>query len=261
LKDMELLLEEEVMQFSPAYVVVAVFTGNDFRDTYLGIGKDNIVDGVAVLDEENIRNIRVLIPPQHLVEDVTVVKPCARESSVLRLFDSRSSAFRLLAPLVGMENLCIDFAVNRKFTRYTYWSQYPYPEVALRAKDDVLETLSRMDAFLEARGARLALVALPMSEQVHARRPDGPDYDIALPQLYLQSFARERDIPYIDLLPILRSHVERTNERVFVRSDPHLNNRGHEIVGGSLAEWFRCCVRNPRRRPPSVAHPTRPETS
>ena len=90
-------------------------------------------------------------------------------------------------------------------------------------------------------------MVLPTYEQVHALESDGADYDILLPQAYLHVFARERDIPYIDLLPILRAHVMRTNERLFLKSDTHLNNRGHEIVGKKLAEWFRCCVRDRER--------------
>ena len=86
-----------------------------------------------------------------------------------------------------------------------------------------------------------------MSEQVHARAETGSDYDIGFPQAYLQVFARDRDIPYLDLLPILRAHVRDTNERLFVAGDTHLNNRGHEIVGQRMADWFRCCVKNRKR--------------
>jgi hypothetical protein len=153
----------------------------------------------------------------------------------------------MLSPYVGLENLCVDFAVNRNFTAYSFWSQYPYPEAANQAKDMVIAALERMGSLLADHRARLAIAVLPTYEQVHARESAGADYDIFLPQAYLHVFARERDIPYIDLLPILRAHVARTNERLFLKSDTHLNNRGHEIVGRSLAEWFRCCVRDRAR--------------
>jgi lysophospholipase L1-like esterase len=130
---------------------------------------------------------------------------------------------------------------------YTYWSQYPYPDLAVEAKDEVLKTLERMDRYLAERGVRLAVAALPMMEQVYARSVAGHDYDISRPQVYVQLFARERDIPYIDLLPYLREHAQRTNERLYVAGGTHLNNRGHGIVGEALADWFRCCVKT--RRP------------
>ena len=53
--DEELQLEEMVLGFSPRYVVVVVFTGNDFRDTFLGVDKETIVDGVAHLDDARVR--------------------------------------------------------------------------------------------------------------------------------------------------------------------------------------------------------------
>ena len=75
----------------------------------------------------------------------------------------------------------------------------------------------------------------------------GPDVDIAFPQVYLQVFARERGIPYLDLLPRLRAHVRSTNHRLYVEGDTHLNNRGHALVGAWMADWFRCCVKNQPR--------------
>ncbi len=240
--DEELLLNEQVLRFSPTFVVVVIFTGNDFRDTFLGVDKETLIDGTAHLDDTRVR---ARVPPELLIEDDTVPQPCRPESGARPWLENLAS-FRLLSPWLGLENLCIDFAVNRNFTMYSFWSQYPYPDAALEAKDMVLNSLSRMDARLEERDARLAIVALPTKEQVHARAAVGADYDTAFPQAFLHVFARERNIPYIDMLPILRTHVQRTNERLFVAGDPHLNNRGHEIVGRELSDWFRCCVKNRR---------------
>ena len=57
-------------------------------------------------------------------------------------------------------------------------------------------------------------------------------------------FAHERDIAFLDLLPVLRRHVGLTDERLYLSRDPHLNNRGHEVVGSELARWFKCCLKN-----------------
>jgi lysophospholipase L1-like esterase len=243
LSDVELQIQEQVMAFSPTFVIAVVFTGNDFRDTLLGLDKEDLVDGTARLNDANLR---ARVPEESLGFDGTLSEACDRESALLRGLDELAS-FRLLSPFLGLENLCVDFAVNQNFRMYTYWSQYPYPELAMKGKDAVLSTLERIDRDLEARDLRLAVVALPMMEQVHARAPVGEDYDIELPQAYLRLFARERGIPYIDLLPVLRAHVQRTNERLYLAGDTHLNNRGHELVGEALADWFRCCVKT--RRP------------
>jgi len=246
LADEELLLHEEVARFGVDYVVVAMFNGNDLRDTWLGIDKEKLVDGTAELDPEVLR---AKVPASELVRDTTNSQPCA-PGPLRRLFE-RSAAFQLAAPLVGLENQCLDFAVNRHFTMYSYWSQYPYPPAAQRARDETLATLARIDAFLLERGSRLAIATIPTREQVHARRDSGPGFDIAFPQAFVRVFARERGIPYLDLLPTLREHVIATNERLYVAGDTHLNGRGHELVGERMAEWFRCCVKNqPRQEPP-----------
>jgi hypothetical protein len=164
-----------------------------------------------------------------------------------------SAAFRLSSPLLGFDRECVEFAVNRNFTMYSYWSQHPYPPVALAARDATLETLARIDAFLFERGARLALAAIPTREQVHAREASGRDYDIAFPQAWFQVFARERDIPFLDLLPVLREHALATGEALYAPGDTHLDNRGHELVGRRMADWFRCCVKSPRLAAPADA--------
>ena len=238
--DMELLLHERVMDFSPTYVIVVIFTGNDFRDTYLGIDRYRIKNGTVRLRK---RNIRERVPGELLQSNTPDSLPCERESWILRGLD-RSAAFRLLSPFLDLENLCVEFAVQQNFTMYTFWSQQPYPEAALAAKGQVLDTLERVNVYLRDHGARLGIAVIPMTEQVHARNAQGVDYDIAFPQAYIQTFAQQRGIPYLDLRPILREHVIRTNERLYWRLDSHLNNRGHAIVGEAVADWFRCCVRN-----------------
>lgn len=243
LADMELQVQEEVIRFSPKFVVAVIFTGNDFRDTLLGVDKEDLVDGTARMNDANLR---ARVPDELLRFDGTLSQSCPRESTIMRSLDELS-AFRLLSPFLGLENLCVDFAVNQNFRMYTFWSQYPYPKLAIEGKDAALSTLERIDRYLDARGVRLAIAALPMMEQVQARSDFGDDYDIGLPQAYLHLFARERDIPYLDLLPALREHVQRTNERLYVSGDTHLNNRGHELVGEALADWFRCCVKTRRR--------------
>ena len=50
--DIELQLREEALQFDLSYAILVSFNGNDFRDTYLGIGKDRIIHGTAVLDDD-----------------------------------------------------------------------------------------------------------------------------------------------------------------------------------------------------------------
>jgi lysophospholipase L1-like esterase len=122
LADVELQIREQGLQFSPSYAILVFYNGNDFRDTYLGTEKDDIVNGTTVLIS-------------------------------------------------------------------------------------------------------------------------GRTFDINFPQAYVRTFATEKNIPFLDLSPLLRSHVQRTNENLFVPGDTHFNNKGHRLVGIHLADWFECCVR------------------
>ncbi len=244
LADVELLLHEEVVRFGVDYVVISLFNGNDLRDTWLGINKERLVDGTAELDDAVVR---ARVPASELDEDDTITKPCPTGPG--RRLLERSAAFSLAAPLFGWENRCVDFAVNHNFTMYSYWSQYPYPPAALAARNLTLETLARIEAFLLKRGARLAVATIPTRQQVHARHASGPGYDIAFPQAWIQVFARERGIPFLNLLPPLREHARGGGKHLYLTGDTHLNNRGHELVGRLMADWFRCCVNNqPRPR-------------
>ncbi len=236
--DVELLLSEKGIDFEPSFVVLVMFNGNDFRDTYLGLRKELLVDGTAVLDEQNLRE---RVPERFVNAPHTVARP-SPEMSILKGWLRRLAVFRFVAPFLRMENLAVDFAASGRFVSYSFWSQFPYPEVAVRAKDVTLETLTRIEELARVNGASLMVVALPTRDQVYSRRISGDHYDIDLPQAYVRLFARERNIPFLDLLPPLRAYVAETNKNLFVRGDTHLNNNGHLLVGRYLADWFDCCV-------------------
>jgi lysophospholipase L1-like esterase len=236
--DSELQLREDVLGFDPDFVILVFFNGNDFRDGYLGLDKASVADGTARLLDDVVRR---KVPASDLPDDTTLATP----TRARRALDGLAS-FRLLAPFMRLENLQLEFAVNRNFTMFGYWSQHPYPKVALDARDASLAAIGRMDALLRERGARLGIVTLPFLEQVYARERAGRDFDVAFPQLYVQAFARERGIPYIDLLPVFRERVARSNERLYLARDIHLNDAGHRLAGAAIADWFRCCVKGPR---------------
>ena len=238
--DIELQLQEDVLEFSPRYVVMVLFTGNDFRDTYLGIENNIIVDGTALQNHELLNS---KVPPRYRQPDLSM-PTASREPAEIRRALRRLALFRFLAPHLDMEHLAVDFTVSQNFQKYTFWSQYPYPEVARQAKDVSIETIERIDAYLLERDVQLAIVAIPTKHQVYAREVSGSTFDISYPQIFVQLVARENGIPYLDLLPVFREHVLRTNERIYLRRDPHLNTEGHGLAGWHISEWFRCCVKN-----------------
>jgi lysophospholipase L1-like esterase len=237
--DLQLQLDEEVARFEPDFVIVVFFAGNDFRDAHLGIDKAEIVNGTAQLRDANVR---ARVPDSDLPNDGTLSKPSPEGPWRKRL--RGLATYRFLAPFLGSEALAVDLAVNRNFTMFTYWSQFPYPPVALQARDETLAIFESMGSFLRERRARLAIVAMPYMEQVYSRELAGRGFDVSLPQLYVQAFARERGIPYLDLLPMFRKRVQARNERLYIKGDVHLNDAGHRLAGEAIVDWFRCCVKD-----------------
>ena len=238
LVDEELLLQEVVLKFEPAYVIVVSYMGNDFRDTWLGLKRENIINGTAQINPEVLKS---RVPADYLKPDDRIPLPCP--APFWRRLAQRSAAFHRLAPLLDLENLCVIFRPNLNFIQPGFWSRLPAPEVATQAKDAVQESLSRMVALTAPARARLAVVALPTAAQVYALEPASRTFDTALPQAYLQAFCRDQRIPYLDLLPLLRRQAAASNRRMYFKGDIHLTDFGHARVGELIAAWFESTVR------------------
>jgi lysophospholipase L1-like esterase len=252
LADDELLLREEVLGFQPDWVIVAVFVGNDFRDTWLGLDKDRLEGGTAVLRPEVVAKL----VPEPARRAPSQPSPPAEDPSSLRAFVTRFATFRLLLPALGWDNPWVDFRPAGQFNAFTYWSRTPPAPVALRARDAVLAALGRMDELTRQHGARLGVVALPYREQVYATAESGRGYDVQLPQAWLRVYARERGIPYLDLWPEFRRWALATGRDVYLANDIHFDGRGHELAGILVRDWFERELR-PLRAAPRQAGPGR----
>ena len=238
LADEELYLREEVLDYHPDFVMIAFYTGNDVRDTYLGIDKERIVNGVAELDQSVLA---ARVPAKYLATRSSQTRDA--EPSPLRALLQRSAAYRLMAPLMGWDQLWLDFAPSNWFLSYGFWSKVPPPAIALEAKDETLATLERIRALAASHGARLSVVSIPSTYQVYSRAWSGLDFDIAYPQIYVQTYCNEHDVPYLDLLPLLREHVLKTNDLLYVRTETHFNDRGHAVAGEAITDFFKHVVR------------------
>ncbi|NOZ26109.1 MAG: SGNH/GDSL hydrolase family protein [Nitrospirae bacterium] len=224
--DIELQVREEVLAFKPDYLVLLFYSGNDFKDAYLGKDKYDIVDGVAVWNKEN-QELR--IPPE------AGRKPKVRFSL---------ATFRLLNDLIsklltgdGAETS--DFLPSDELMSDTFWSRTDRPEIILEAKDLTMAALDNIRKACYNHGIRFVIVSIPYKDQVFASSPSGENYDIRLPQGYVEEYARKHSIPYLDLLPVLRAYVRDVNRDIYAPNDIHFNNEGHYVVGKAVAGFFR----------------------
>ncbi|VAX27583.1 hypothetical protein MNBD_NITROSPIRAE02-1287 [hydrothermal vent metagenome] len=229
--DIELQLREEILAFKPAYVILMFYNGNDFKDAYLGLHKYKIVDGIAEWNES--------------VENEKIPEAFRKKRSIQNTIKNLA-IYRRLDRLISMYlssnkrlNTGSDFRVSRMFGSQSFWSHRVYPEVAIKARDTALNELENIRRLLSENNIQLVIVTIPYEEQVYAASLKGKNYDVTLPQRYVQEYAEAHSIPYLDLLPVLRSYVRSEKKPVYVHNDIHFNNEGHYIVGKSIADFFK----------------------
>lgn len=232
--DALLLLREEVAAFRPDYVIFALFNGNDFRDTFLGLRKHLVVDGAAELDPSVLREKL----PHPEIEGRGERRVAARDPWLARRLVAQLATGRLMLAATGWSNPWVEFPSSPQFTSFVYWSQYPYPDLALRARRVMLETLAALNDTSSEMGAEFAVASLPFREQVYAVEDSGPGYDIRRPQQAVARWAQDAGVPYLDLLPPLRAHALTHHRPLYLGEDIHFGDFGHRFVGERLAEWF-----------------------
>ncbi len=105
----------------------------------------------------------------------------------------------------------------------TVWTDEGSPEWAW-----FQEQLDALTAAIEGDGGRLALVVFPLAYQLD------PEYPFS-PQERITGHAAARDLPCLDLLPVLRGARER--EPFLPEDDWHLSATGHAVVADALEDF------------------------
>ena len=232
LDDIEMQLKDKVVEFQPKYIFLMFFNGNDFRDTFLGIHKYDFSNGAANLDANNIS---AKIPEEY-----------RKRAGGLSYILSNSAIYGQLSNALARIRVhkTGDFGVSNDFLSYSFWSQQPYPRIAQQARDVSINTLKSISDICRQNGICLIIVAIPYKEQVTSRAKNGSDFDIYLPQRFVQKFAADQNIPYLDLLDKLRDYSSNRGD-LYYQFDPHLSERGHHVVGKIIADRFTAVANEP----------------
>ena len=239
-EDELLLLREEVLKFEPDDILIVSYNGNDIRDSFLDTTRYVVKDGAAELADDALES-RVPEP----LRTAPYVNPQPRAPTGLLGLAWRSAFLRLALRVTDRDPPYLDFEVSQRFTSYSFWSQTPYPPVAQSALQRATGLLDDLRLEAEKGGARFHLAAIPTAEQVYAIHPAGPGFDIRLPQAFLASWAKERDVPFLDLLPVLRETARSSGRRPYLRYDVHFNDFGHAVVGEAMASWMQSASKQP----------------
>lgn len=233
LEDQILIYEEEARGYQPDIVLVAAFVGNDLRDTWLGSGKERIADGVVELDPGVLAR---RVPARFLQEDDAHSRPA--DPRAWGEVAAKSAAFRLIAPLFDLDSPFQTFEPNRQFVKFNFWSRVPVSSFARDVMDHYVRRLEFLRDRVTMAGSRLAVLLVPTAEQVYAVNPVGPRHDARLPQSLLARLIGETGVPLLDPLDAWRRRVAASGEHLYLRTDSHLNEAGHRLLGETIGRWL-----------------------
>jgi lysophospholipase L1-like esterase len=100
-----------------------------------------------------------------------------------------------------------------------------------RAWDAVAASLTRIRDRCRAAGIEFRLVVFPFMQDL------GPDSPFKNAHAKLASWAREHDVPFLDMEPVLSAH---RHERIRVNAfDSHPNEYAHRLIAEALYEWLK----------------------
>lgn len=91
--------------------------------------------------------------------------------------------------------------------------------------------LARMQREIESHDGRLIVVTFPF---LHELGPDSPFRGV---HEKLAAFWKERNVPYLDLLPIFEAHGD--EDLIVSRRDPHPNELAHQLAAEAVTAFIR----------------------
>ncbi|GAB2975598.1 hypothetical protein GCM10027049_07770 [Mucilaginibacter puniceus] len=228
------LMKETLAKFQIDEVVFCS-TENDFRDTYLGLNKTILKDGVALWNKPVLEN---KIPKQYLSTESTFqkTKNFLKEYSVLFNYLIITTKVFLSKDIQKTDRReQIAFKVENKFLSSSFWSMRNYPKVSTDAKNISIGYLNKINLLCNQEKIPLMIVTIPYIEQVYSTTMTGVTFDLNYPQKYVRDYCFTKHIPYYELLPDLRSYIQKNNNiDLYLKGDNHFNNMGHQAAAGLI---------------------------
>lgn len=253
-----LWLKEFGMRFEPDLIIVGFYVGND-------IDHDKAFENVwAEVDEDGLPT-RITTPKVEIVEGhrVRLVRRLRYRYPVLRnshLFQAIATAFDRVSnesSPAGIEQRPTESAQafqDRErsgakspnqpqapsFNRWMYRAEY-VPRT-IRIVDKIERLLLAMADLARAEEVPFIIVMIPAREQLlpseygFERHPFMADHDLDKPQRLFSVFFGEQHIPYLDLLPLLRS--ETSAPPLYYPHDHHFTPRGNDVAARHLERFL-----------------------
>lgn len=225
------LMENEVAQYSPDKIIVAIFIGNDLIDS------------------------KFLKKNYYNLGDWKVVQLPKRVMTLLReTKTTKGSGVALIGESMDSDTSIPDYIFdwrkeNPSMTRSKFIENELLRLEICNTEDESNEALysrvfSLIDHLKSLANEDLVFLLIPDEFQVNDALyteliglKDGPEhYDRELPQKKLSQYFKSHGIMYVDLLDAIREAEKK--ERTYHLQDTHWNARGNKIAGQAIADFL-----------------------
>ena len=249
-EEYQLLERDEALPLEPNVVLVDLFVGNDIVDNLRG--RDHFRGGMRRwLDRHNIlvyelpRRLAIVVRERHRLHGATpAAPPSAPDGKVLTRAELLQAFPWLSDPLRERPSMSHEAFLELE-TRHAReicgGGDEPYYKRFWEILDD-----------MRAAAAPHTLAVLLIPDELQVEDPlwrdvtagAGVPLDRDRAQRIHAARLKEKGIPYLDLLPILRAQPAGPDgmRHLFHLDDSHLNARGNEVTGHALAAFLRPLV-------------------
>ena len=226
-----LFLKERGLTLQPDLILIGFFIGNDidhrnaFEHHWVKTDHEGLPLQIVNV-EGQVEDSRWVRKHRQLVYRL----PVLRNSHLFQLLVAAGKGVKRI--LQGEETRLAD-SMNPFMYEGTYQER---TEAAVRQT----QTLFRAMVGLAAKaGIPLVVLMIPAREQVYPdKRPSvgNRDRDWEKPQRIFSAFFERERVPYLDLLPYLKSRTKETD--FYFRYDMHWNAKGHEVGARIVAAYL-----------------------
>jgi hypothetical protein len=173
-----------------------------------------------------------------------------------RFLNEYSITYRLLQPPLSafLEQLTLAESLRdtladkppqtERYADLPYLSETEFPWLA-RAWEKHFDQLRVLRSWATANGIRLAVVLIPMREQVYDFLPGSASWGNDRPTRRIREFLEREKIPHVDLLPSFRRHADQRPRRfldpekdLYWSLDSHWSPQGSRLAGLTVAAYL-----------------------
>lgn len=241
--------------YKPDLVILAFFTGNDFRNNSKFLDRDRIGFYFEFDREQQLVLDRSLIDAYRdsLTYPKRVFQELKTHSRLVSLIAERVYLFRRqvqdrrMEQTDGVDSACARAKCLSLFSDLNIYQHELPPQwnVAVEVTKGIILNFKKS---VEASGSKFLLLVLSNAEQVHPKLASelsaqyGIAWDYDQPDRILEDFANKNDIMFLKLMPTFRKYHMETGRYLHGFGPPHAghwNKTGHRVAADGVFKFLK----------------------